>query len=351
MAKKNLKLKEEAEVSCAVLADILSTEVNSNVRRLIMMDFINKSQSLLKNEVLYLAYQCILPVVPEEERKFISKFMQQHQKETKPKADILIVSIIQEELESALTAFDIEYGSNEHRYAGGLRFWETKIFNKSLDRDLSVVITMIGEARNVECAATCSKIFNIYDVETAFLSGIAAGLESKVKLGDVVVAEEVIDYEGGRVEPDGIKKRPKSYSPSPEIKRDLSHYNPEKRGWRDLLKRCLNKADVQINSSEWQPEYHSGVILSGEKLIGDGSIGDKREQLHEKTRALDMESSGFARICEETGIPWFVFRGISDYGDPEKGKTAQWRLPSALAASTAIRAFIESDYRKKISKF
>jgi nucleoside phosphorylase len=72
---------------------------------------------------------------------------------------------------------------------------------------------------------------------------------------------------------------------------------------------------------------------------------------HDRVRAAEMEGSGFASICDEYAIPWLVFRGISDFGDPDKPDSDIWRTTAVLAAATAAHTFIQSDYRKQKMKF
>jgi nucleoside phosphorylase len=252
-------------------------------------------------------------------------------------------------LVAAKIALGIHLEKQEDQHVNGLRFWET-LLNDSTGHPVDVVLTMIGESGNVSCAAACDRLFNTYDVGLCILIGIAAGLKNKVKLGDVVAADIVLDYENARLEPDGAKKRPRQFSPDTQIGRDLEYFNPRQHDWYDVLERAsveLGKVAYLKGRPEaafWNPEFVSGVILSGEKLIADGSIDEKRNDYHDRIRAAEMEGRGFARMCEEHGIPWLVFRGISDYGDPQK--TDEWQGTSALAASTAARVFIEKGYRK-----
>jgi nucleoside phosphorylase len=346
-----LKLQENPEVSCAVLAHFIAKETDQHRRWMLMKDFLTKSQNISRTETVFLALQIVLPVLPEEEKEFMSSIVQEAAVETKPKADVIIITVLQEELRAVQAAFDISPNTIENRSVDGLRFWETRVANEYINRDLNVVITMIGQSRNVECAATCSKIFTVYNADLCVLVGIAAGVKDKVKLGDVVVAEEVLDYEGARRETGGDKKRPKPYSLEIEIRRHLGFFNPLQRNWHELLKESLQNIPELSVLADWQPEYHEGVILAGEKLLADGSLPAMREEYHEKVRAAEQEGSGFARICQEYSIPWLVFRGVSDYGDPSKPETKPWRLPSVVAAATAVKAFIMSDYRKKTVKF
>jgi len=103
----------------------------------------------------------------------------------------------------------------------------------------------------------------------------------------------------------------------------------------------------------WEPSFNLGVIITGEKLVADDSLKDMPKEYHEKIFALDMESAGFALTCQERGVPWLIFRGISDFGDPEtkdvkdpkSGSRKVWQATAALSAITAAINFIENEYR------
>jgi nucleoside phosphorylase len=87
-----------------------------------------------------------------------------------------------------------------------------------------------------------------------------------------------------------------------------------------------------------KPKIHDGTIAAGEKLIADGSI-EKLRNIDERIRAADMEDSGFAQVAEFEGLPWCVFRGISDHGDPHK--KSNWQFVAALAAGCAEVTFLK----------
>jgi len=131
----------------------------------------------------------------------------------KPRADIAIVTVIETELAAAKLAYGIKPTDKESRDVDGLRYWETTARGMDAGSELTIVVTMVGEARNVQMTNACHRLFNTYEVGACFLVGIAASLKDYVGLGDVVAAEDmVLDYEGQRLEPTGAKRRPKPYT-------------------------------------------------------------------------------------------------------------------------------------------
>jgi nucleoside phosphorylase len=166
------------------------------------------------------------------------------------------------------------------------------------------------------------------------------------------VSDQVLDYEGARLDVTGPKKRPLFYIPDIRVRRDVRFFHEHKEMWHKRFSegmRILRKHKVRLPKIEakWTPSFDEGVILAGEKLIGDGSLPPMREEYHDKVRAGEMEGSGFARACEEYGIPWLVFRGISDFGDPEGSETRkEWKAAAALASATAVVHFLDDAFRQ-----
>jgi nucleoside phosphorylase len=269
-------------------------------------------------------------------------------KEEKREVDVVIVNVIQNELVATQVVFGISPSSLESYNARGMRFWNTQVPTATGNEPLDVAVTMIGAARNQEAAAAMSTIFATHKVGLAVLVGISAGLKSKTQIGDVVIAHDsVIDYEGQRLEVDGPKKRPVSYTVPLELLRDISHFDAQIADWpKRRLAAIRHMRDIRSLSElcdSWDPKVHLGVVMTGEKLIADSSLPLLQSEYHDKVRAGEMEGSGFARMCVEAKVPWAVFRGISDYGDPDK---ADWpQIPASLSAASCLDSFLRTAYR------
>jgi nucleoside phosphorylase len=328
--------------------DFLSQQRENQKKTLIFDELLWKSQGLApeaKGITTIQALRCFLP-------KYLSKKIEQGVPETERcKADVLILTVKKCELRTAKIAFNINLQEEPEDYIDGIRCWKTIIAGNQYMRDLNIILTMVAEKGNVPCAITCSKLLHKYDVELCVLVGIAAGKKGEVELGDVIAADTILDYEMAKLLPNKQEIRPRPFSLDIQIGRDLEYFDPRRSGWNDSLQKNLEliQADPHEelpNLKKWTPKFRSGVIISGEKIIADGKTIDKlREKLHSKILAAEMEGSGFARACKECGIPWLVFRGISDFGDP-KTKNDLWQSVSALAASTATKVFLERGYRR-----
>lgn len=345
-------LHERAEESVRVLIELIAKkELDERLRFLMVQDFITKSDSLPPATYYFYLSKVMQSYAPNEIHDII-KDKYENMPSPRKVADVGIVTVIPEELAAVKNSLNIDEKRDEDYYSNGLRFWETNLVQAEDGHELRVVITMVGEARSLPCAIACGRFFRIYDVGTCLLIGIAAGLKGKTRLGDVVVSEMVLDYEGQRMDPTGPKKRPFPYVPELRIRRDFQYFIKANREWQNKFSACFKKLKKQkalvVNLTKvWKPKCDTGVILAGEKLLDDGSLPEMREEYHDKVRAAEMEGSGFARACEEDGIQWLVFRGISDFGEDTSSRVRQrWKLTSALSAATAAVSFLKYAFKK-----
>lgn len=337
---------ESYAISCRVLLERLAGSRDEDERKLLLDDLLWKSGYLQSDLGWYFKTQALRCFVADD----ISKRLDQKEPKVKTRdADVAIVTVKQPELLAAKVAFGIDLMKQEDEYANGLRFWESVLSTRD-GKTLNIALTMIGEAGTMSCAAACDRLFNTYDVGLCVLVGIAAGLRGKVDLGDVVAAEIILDYEYARLEPDGAKKRPRQFSPIVALSRDVEYFDPKINGWHEeflryfeALKRIPN-IQLPILEQDWRPNFVSGVVLSGDKLMADGKMDERRKEFHDRVVAVEMEAVGFARLCEEHGVPWLVFRGICDFGEPSKDDL--WQVASGLSVATVARIFLEKGYKK-----
>ncbi len=347
----NISIREDAEQACRSLAYLIGQESDQHMKKLLFQDLVAKTASLRPEAKLRYLAEALAVYSPQYVQELVRPIMRELPSR-KSRADVAIVTIIKPELIAVKTALGIPLNHRENREVNGLRYWECDRPSASGQDVLQVVVTMVGEARTLPCAIACERLFNTYDVGLCLLVGIAAGLRGKTELGDVIAATLVLDYEGQRLELDGAKQRPISYVPNPGISRDLQNFEPSEHNWPGalamLLRHLKETHEVPELPEDWSPGYHHpAVVLAGEKLLADGSLPAMRETHHDKVRAAETEGSGFARACGEHSIPWLVFRGVSDFGDPDKPTSDRHQAAYALPVALAASLFIEHEYRQR----
>jgi adenosylhomocysteine nucleosidase len=129
--------------------------------------------------------------------------------------------------------------------------------------DVEVIATTTGIGPSAGAQAA-ERLLSSMTFDHLMVVGIAGGLGPEVAIGDVVVPEVVIDMATGA-----------EYRPSP-LGDTASHGN------------LLMSAELLTEQDNYTRFVEQGAL------------------------AVDMETAAVAEVCERHGIPWSVFRGISD---------------------------------------
>jgi nucleoside phosphorylase len=129
-------------------------------------------------------------------------------------------------------------------------------------RDVVGIVSGMGTRL---AAAGAEWLLDAYDVEHVFVVGIAGAGMGAAPIGALVMPEVVVHGPSGR------------------------EHRPTRLGDHD----------------------HAGHMWTNDELIDDL---DEHTALHDERGvvALDMETASIAHVCEARGVPWSVFRAISD---------------------------------------
>jgi adenosylhomocysteine nucleosidase len=90
----------------------------------------------------------------------------------------------------------------------------------------------------------------------------------------------------------------------------------------------------------------SGGLMTTDGLFDDDEVW--RPILQRGFGAVDMEAAGVAEVCEEAGVPWSVYRGISDRPDEHIVDQAVFSLskPDGSADAVALAKYLAKDPRR-----
>lgn len=263
--------------------------------------------------------------------------------------DVGILTIVPKEVEALFRVFGIEPEHSED-CTRPLDYWEASLADRNGD-DLRVVATFLsGSAGNTESALTTAYFLRDWYPRIMCLVGIAAGLEGKVRIGEVVLPDKVHDVcvtvktEEGELPRDDTRDREELINRLLKLHPLLNdRLNSEVRA---LIGNELDRTEsiaraMGLSHKEFSTELrvHDGSIVSGNRLLRDsGYLADVADTKDEKCRGGEMEAAGFVRACDVQHVPWLIVRAISDFGDPRKDDSFQ-RL-AAYAAATALRLLL-----------
>ena len=152
--------------------------------------------------------------------------------------------------------------------------------------------------------------------------GIAWGADpTKQKLGDVLVADRVVNVDDLRYERSQIIES----GPMPEI---------------DARSRTIvNTCKLLWNFSNLEDQrcgVHIGLYLGSNTLLNNPEA--KREFLQRHPRAVggEMESYAVYAAAARSKIPWMVVKGISDWGDGTKSPSKEYHSVAAASAASFV---------------
>jgi adenosylhomocysteine nucleosidase len=170
------------------------------------------------------------------------------------------------------------------------------------------------------------------------LSGVAGGLDPTMAIGDVIVADRVIQHDAGLIE----NGRFQTYQPG-----HLPFINPtDQLGFEvnaELMARvreCLSQVALPTLSSTTAAAGRSSRVAYGTILSGDQFLhcGDTRDRWRREFGALavEMEGGSVAQVAEAFAVPWLVIRALSDLAGQDSGLDFVTFVSEKAASSAAV---------------
>ncbi len=176
-----------------------------------------------------------------------------------------------------------------------------------------VVLVGAGMGK-VNAAIVTTLLADRFACRVIVLSGVAGGLDPALHIGDVVIAERVIQHDVGRIEDEQLLMYQAGHvsfiNPTDEL-----GYNADP----DTLARIREHLDgttlptlpASAGGADRPPQLVYGTVLTGDQYL---HCELTRDRLHGDigAQAIEMEGGAVAQVCEVFGVPWLVIRALSD---------------------------------------
>lgn len=187
----------------------------------------------------------------------------------------------------------------------------------SLDgHDVIVVGCGMGK---VNSALVTTVLKERFGCRAIVFSGVAGGLDPRLAVGDVVVADRVIQHDAGVIEDDGLHTYQAGHVPFINPTQQLG-YSPDP----TLLARVRGRLEDYVlpplssvaTASTRSPRIEYGTVLSGDQYIHSELT---RQRLHRDFGglAVEMEGGAVAQAAEAFGMSWLIIRALSDLAGRE----------------------------------
>lgn len=255
--------------------------------------------------------------------------------------DIGIQTVIGKELHAIQKQFEID-NDKDIFYKGGDAYWK-KTLLRGTKTPLKIVVYCQGKQGNHSAATAATKCIERFEPSLLILSGIAAGRRDKVKIADVAIPRAIVDSTLEVLENGQRKPRPEIPPLVHPVLQLLRAFNLNIKNWHKnflalagkLSKPPKEKKQEYAKHVSKKPNLHEVAIDSDDILIRDPTHLPKlADTLHQQIYIGEMEAAGFVGACQARFpiTPWFVVRGVSDFGDDFKSDDFHW-LASCAAAS------------------
>ncbi len=202
---------------------------------------------------------------------------------------IALIGAMQEELVAVLACMT----GVSCQAVAGRQFWRGHLHGHA-------VVAVLSGIGKVAAAMTATVLIEKFQVQCMVFTGVAGGLARHVKVGDVVVATELLQHDM-----DASPLFPKYEVPMLGCARFKSHH-----AMTALLVQSAQHALPQA-------QVHAGLIISGDQFVSSAAESQRLQRELPDALAVEMEGAALAQVCRDYGLPLAVVRTLSDRADDE----------------------------------
>jgi len=174
------------------------------------------------------------------------------------------------------------------------------------------VLLVLSGIGKVAAATTAALLLDRFAVSGLLFTGVAGGLGPGVQVGDVVVADQLLQHDM-----DASPLFPRWEVPGT----GRSHFAADA-----ALADRLAQAAAQVLGQPLPalasfgiatPRAHRGLIVSGDRFVASQAESTRLQQDLPQALAVEMEGAAVAQVCHDFGRPFAVLRTISDRADDQ----------------------------------
>ncbi|PWF55575.1 5'-methylthioadenosine/adenosylhomocysteine nucleosidase [Massilia glaciei] len=179
------------------------------------------------------------------------------------------------------------------------------------------VVSRIGK---VAAAMAATVLVEKFEVTHIIFTGVAGAGDAKVRVGDVVIAEALVQHDM-----DCRPQFPKfevpltgqsHFKPDPELSNVLGQAADD---FFDIdFSSVIQSKDRREFKLEW-PRVHRGLVASGDQFISNRAHLAQLGASLPGLLAVEMEGAAVAQVCFELGVPFAGIRTISESANEDAG--------------------------------
>jgi adenosylhomocysteine nucleosidase len=179
------------------------------------------------------------------------------------------------------------------------------------------VVAVLSGIGKVAAATTATLLCTSLAADHLVFTGVAGGLGADVAVGDVVLGTRFVQHDMDasplfpRFELPGRGRAAldSDVALTQELARALDALHAHSEVWQSV------QASGFVR--EGGSRLHHGLILSGDRFVGDAGLSQHLVSALPGALAVEMEGAAVAQVCHDLGVPFAVMRAISDRADAQ----------------------------------
>jgi adenosylhomocysteine nucleosidase len=235
-----------------------------------------------------------------------------------------------------IAAYDGIIESRSEVNIGGIQFIEGRVKKRK-------VVFVVSGVGKVNAAMTCTILLKHFNPSRVLFTGVAGGISQDIGIGDIIIADSVVQHDFGTLKNDGAieywgAKNPIDQSINPVFFRADSLLLKTAK----LLSSSIKLDPIVIHHSQRYPTIKNGIIATGDQFI---SSFQKKSELRKtlNAQAVEMEGGAVAQVCYQQKVPFLIIRSISDLaGNDAKVNFNAFVKTASKNAAIIVGRIIES---------
>jgi adenosylhomocysteine nucleosidase len=181
----------------------------------------------------------------------------------------------------------------------------------------SEVVVVCSGPGKVSAATATTTLIESFGVDAVVLAGLAGAASKDLRIGDIVVASELAQH-------DILEARPlfEQFAlpllPVTRIAADERMTEAAVRASKHFLESCLGReigAETAGRFGVESPKAVKGLVATGDRFVAGEDESSRILRMLPDAKCVEMEGGAVAQVCQERGVPFAVFRAISDLAD------------------------------------
>lgn len=254
--------------------------------------------------------------------------------------DIVIITALTKERDAVLRHLQ----SVEETTVHSRTYYKSVIQHENGKNSYKAVVLSLPNMGNTESAIATTQAITVWNPSQVILVGIAGGIKKGDSrfLGDVIVGEQIVGYELGRVTDGKTERRFQVLRPAFKLLEAARNLQPDEWAFK------ATKPRPDGSSGRILPKVHFGVVASGEKVVADKDLTSELQSSWSQLVGVEMEGYGasLAAFEAETAPGMLLVKGICDWADSSKND--EWQEYAADIAAAFVVALLRRVILSKV---